>query len=463
MRAFCAPTPVRKGSRVGATYSVPLDQLTEQQVSDERERLTLQARCSFGAPPPPYTAWFVDNGQLHVPRFYGLERFGPAESDDRVLGEPIAARFGGELRDVQTRAIEAVTGRHLCAAGGGGALVCIPCGIGKTVLSVKLVTDLGRKTCVIVHKGVIRDQWKQTFERFCPGIRVGILQGKTWEVDDCDVVIAMVLTLARHEAPPERFDAFGCVVVDECHHLAAPVMNLAIRKFRARWVLGLTATKERPDGLTPLLHWTLGPEGFRAEREGGEKVRVSVALFPHGAREIKNREGKPMVATMTNALAVNPARNAFIGERIARMRAKGRVVMVLSDRLKQLALLRERIVALGVPPEDIGLFCGSTREAERAAQLAKPVVFCSYAMANEGVDKREADTIVMATPKGRVVQCIGRVQRPCDTKQPPLVLDVVDDASVFQHLRRKRQKLYAHEKYEVQVLAHDAADDAWFS
>ena len=42
----------RRGSRVGATYSLPLDALSAAERADEQARLTLQAKCSFGAPPP---------------------------------------------------------------------------------------------------------------------------------------------------------------------------------------------------------------------------------------------------------------------------------------------------------------------------------------------------------------------------------------------------------------------------
>ncbi len=83
-------------------------------------------------------------------------------------------------------------------------------------------------------------------------------------------------------------------------------------------------------------------------------------------------------------------------------------------------------------------------------------------MATEGVDKREADTCVLATPKARVIQCIGRVQRPCATKQSPLVVDVVDDAEPFANQRWSRQRLYAKERYQVQVLPAETNDDAWF-
>jgi superfamily II DNA or RNA helicase len=338
--------------------------------------------------------------------------------------------------------------------------------MGKTVLAVYLITQaLRRKACVLVHKTLIRDQWKSALETFCPGIRVGFVQGNTWEVEGCDVVIAMILTLAKRDVPLERLDCIGTVVCDECHHMAAPVMSRAMRKFRARYILGLTATKERPDGLTPLLHMTLGAEAFRAERLGGESVRVTMAFLPSCVSDIKTRDGKPLTSVMITKLAMNRRRNLFIAKRVGAMRRNGRIIMVLSDRIDQLTTLREMIAEEGVPPAEIGMLYGKTPDEERCVELAKEVALCSYGMANEGLDKREADTCVMASPKGRVVQCIGRVQRPCSTKKSPLVLDIVDDNRCFQSLRWTRQRTYAKEKYQVQIVevTPETDDSVWFT
>ena len=462
MRAFLAARPPRAGTRVGATYAIPLSSLTEHELEDEKKHLTLQARCTFGAPPPPFCAYRVAEGALHVPRFYGLARYGPAEADDRVDGEPIDMTFVGTPTAVQARATAAVLGRDFAEEGGvKGTIVVLPCGYGKTCWAIQQMARLKRKTCVIVHKGVLRDQWVGAIARFCaPGVRVGVLQGDTNDVDDCDVVIAMVLTLARREYA--NLDKVGLVVCDEAHHMAAPVMNLAMRHFRARHVIGLTATLERPDGLTPLLHHTLGPEGFRAERDS-EPVRVSVALFQGASREILTRDGKPITALMINALAKHAGRNAFLVRRVVALRRVGRVIMVLSDRIEQLKTLKA-MLATHLPEEELGLFVGATKEAQRAAELAKPIVLCSYAMANEGVDKVELDTCVFATPKGRVTQAIGRCQRPCPTKQAPLVLDVADDANVFTALRWTRQRYYSKERYAVQTLAAAGASEGeWWT
>lgn len=465
MRAFLArPTSARPGSVVGTTYSLPLSSVGEERVvEEEKRRLTLQARSSFGRPPPAFEAWSVtDDGILHVPRFYGLSRFGPAETDARVEGDPVSLRFVGTPTAHQARAAEVVFRSHLSERGDGGAIVCLPCGYGKTVWAVQVACRLGRKTCVFVHKSFLRDQWVEAFRTFCPEARVGFIQGKTWDVEDKDVVVAMVMTIAKRKFDPDLTDSFGLLLFDECHHLAAPVMNAATELFRARYVVGLTATKDRADGLTPLLHWSIGPEAFSVQRDD-EKVRVSVALYAGGTKEKLSRDGKPLVSVMVNCLAANRERNAFLGRRIAAMRAEGRVVIVLSDRISQLTFLRSFLDEVaGLPPDEIGFFTGSTKAADRPVQIAKPVLLCSYGMANEGLDKREADACVMATPKGNVVQCIGRIQRPCPTKGVPLVLDVADDdVPFFRTMRWKRQRLYAKEGYEVQVLPASSPEEAW--
>ena len=66
--------------------------------------------------------------------------------------------------------------------GGGGAITVLPCGFGKTVLAVATAARIGRKTAVLVHTSVLKTQWKHAFETFCPGVRVGYVQGppSTW-------------------------------------------------------------------------------------------------------------------------------------------------------------------------------------------------------------------------------------------------------------------------------------------
>ena len=114
------------------------------------------------------------------------------------------------------------------------------------------------------------------------------------------------------------------------------------------------------------------------------------------------------------------------------------------------------------PRSGWGCWSRSQNEAQRAVQLQRPVLLCSYNMADEGLDKKELDTLVMATPKSKVEQCIGRILRQCDTKQFPLVVDVADEGFYYGRLREARMNFYRRNKYETQIVDYDAPQDDWF-
>ena len=469
MDAFAQPIETIRGSRVGALYKIPISQISITFLENEKKSLTLKPKQIYGNGDKSFAVWKVENGFLYVPRFYGLQKFGPADFDDRVVGESLSnIEFIGALTNQQVNVCNRVLANAFGCDGTQGAIICLPCGMGKTVTAIFLmIKHFGRKSCVLVHKTLIMDQWIQAFSNFCPNLRIGIVQGSRCEIENKDVILCMVMTIAKRQPVDGFFDSVGTVCIDECHHVAAPVMNRAMQHFCAKHILGLTATKERPDGLTRLLHWSIGEEGFRTERNGGDRVRVSIALLKPLVSEILGRDGRPLFSQMLTNLATSIPRNRFIAKRIITLRRSGRTIIVLSDRIAQLKIL-EKFLREWISEEEIGIFHGSTRERDRPGQLARPIVLCSYGMANEGLDKREADTCVMASPKSRVVQCIGRIQRPCVTKKTPLVIDVADDMSLFISLRWKRQRLYKNEGYEIQVLnvnVEDTATDSerrWF-
>lgn len=467
MRAFLT-SKTRQGSHVGGMYGIPRASMSEQEVEDTKKTLTLQAKNTFGVPPPPLKAYEEDETTLYVPRFFGLQRFGAAEHDYRSDGKPIDLTFHGTLTELQERAKGAVIGGFMHSANAtNGSIVVLPCGKGKTVFAIKVISELKRKACVLVHKECLKDQWVERIQHFCPTARIGTIQGNTCDVEDKDIVIAMVLTMCKRTFPKELLDQFGTVFADEAHHYAAPVLNLALRCFNARHICGLTATKERVDGLTPLLDWSLGPEAFRAERDD-EPVKVSMCLYTNpNAKEISGRNGKPLVSIMVNHLARDPYRNKLLANRIATYYHSQRTIIVLSDRIDQIKALQLLLSrSHNIPEERIGEFTGPTHRRDRSEHLSRTIVLTTYQMANEGLDKKELDCLVMGTPKSNVVQCIGRIQRPNAEKKEPLVFDLVDTYSVFANMRWKRQALYRKEKYEIQTVGLEAAMDdgydGWF-
>ena len=129
-------------------------------------------------------------------------------------------------------------------------------------------------------------------------------------------------------------------------------------------------------------------------------------------REIKYRDGRISMPLMLNAIASDSVRNACIADHIVRCMAVGRHVIVLTDRLIQLNDLRDLLLSRNVSADRIGFYIGSSTGEERERGKICECILETYSMAKEGLDIPRLDTLVMATPKGDVIQASRwRVQR----------------------------------------------------
>jgi superfamily II DNA or RNA helicase len=105
-----------------------------------------------------------------------------------------------------------------------------------------------------------------------------------------------------------------------------------------------------------------------------------------------------------------------------------------------------------MPDARVGFYIGKMKERELAVtEDSCNIILGTYAMAAEGMDIPKLDTLILASPKGNVEQAIGRVQRkrPEDRLYEPLVIDIVDDFSVFSGQYKKRHTYYKKMKYDI--------------
>ena len=168
--------------------------------------------------PAPFPVYRESLLKLYVPRYFGMERYGSNIENKISPGHKIALKFAGELRDYQNVIVDkylkaATTKTANC---GGGGLLDVDPGKGKTVMALKIIERLSVKTLVIVHKSFLTNQWKERIEQFLPGARVGTIQGQVFDIDNKDIVIGMVQSLSMKEYPHNAFESFGLTVFDEC-------------------------------------------------------------------------------------------------------------------------------------------------------------------------------------------------------------------------------------------------------
>lgn len=510
------------GGAVGCTYAIPKSALGNRLGYFTRE-LTLVPIDAFSREPKALEAFHMDESHLYVPRFYGLSRWGAPLFDRTSAGLPMRVPFRGELSEVQRQCSRAfldrardpalpsvllgrdgAAGRQAAPKGAlasfvrqaptesetrppsegetrectgtfpRGGIVVLPCGYGKTVFALHTAAQLGRRTLVLVHKTFLIEQWRERAAQFLPGATLGILQQNKVQAD-ADVVVGMIQSIALREYPEEMLDTFGFVVIDEAHHMAAPVFSRAMRKISAKYVLALSATPERKDGMTELLHWSMGSFVFRVQREA-ESVDVRMLLYEplRPPRVVLNKEGRPNMALMLNALCKDERRNEMIAAKIDELaRGDGRKVIVMSDRVQQLesiaAVLKglEPIAGEETAEDDaqdddaprvlqVSFYIGRSTAQERMLAEQAAVIMTTYPMSREALDIPALDTLVMASPVGEIEQVVGRILRKHSDKQTPLVIDVVDDFSIFGRQKQKRHTFYTKSGYDVSqgLLAH---------
>jgi superfamily II DNA or RNA helicase len=58
----------------------------------------------------------------------------------------------------------------------GHGVLSLPCGYGKTTVSLAIACKLGYRTMIIVHKQFLADQWRERIQQFCPGATIGVVQ-----------------------------------------------------------------------------------------------------------------------------------------------------------------------------------------------------------------------------------------------------------------------------------------------
>lgn len=460
------------GAVVSNAYYMPLAAVSEAELKRHRQRLTMVPIDTFRkGGGEPFEVFTLTATHLMVPRFYGLEQFGPPRTDRSERGAALATAataFSGTLTMEQQRVVEATRLRFFGDAARvsergddaeaspypRGGLLVLPCGFGKTVTALYVAAVVVRRKClVLVHKQGLLEQWVERARQFVPHATVGVLQQDRLD-EDADILIGMIQTVAKRDVA-QRLKNRGLVIVDECHHIGAPVFGSALAKLRCAWCLGLSATPERKDGLTGFLFMSMGSIICRIERERETALVTSLLLDEkEGHREVLHGNGRPNYAAMVNKLTSNVERNALIASHVARVQRCGRCILVLSDRVSQLEALHSRLVGVeGVAAEAVGFYIGKSTPEERALCPERRILLSTYSMAREGMDQKHLTCLCLASPTSDLVQAVGRVQRESGrerTGPPPLIIDVCDPFSVFEHQARKRRRWYKAAGFTLQ-------------
>jgi superfamily II DNA or RNA helicase len=402
---------------------------------------------------PRYKVYKEVADALYLPKHFGIETYGPPTETTRdVETTPdIHWQFTGSMRPQQIPVVNSFlkpTPRD--------GIISLHTGGGKTVCALYIASQLKVPTLVIVHNSFLRDQWEERVKTFLPNARIGRIQADKCEIENKDIVIAMLQTLSMKEISIAQFKPLGLIIVDECHHIASEVFVQALPKVTSKHMLGLSATPSRKDGLMHVAHWFLGPLLYNSDTGSKEDKDIQVEVYeyknddPKFNEIIYNTQGVMFTTLMINKLTEEVGRTKWLAEILKDVleESHDRQVLVLTDRVQHtkdiLAALpdkiRERsaILSQGVPASKRAEFC-----------LSCSVLIATYAMCKEGFDVPTLNTLLMATPRPDIDQIVGRILRveKSARKTHPLILDVVDPQ--FRRQFQERNALYKKRSYHV--------------
>jgi superfamily II DNA or RNA helicase/very-short-patch-repair endonuclease len=384
-------------------------------------------------------------------------------SDQRFGGRAIDLSFTGELTPEQAKAGAAMLAHDF-------GVLSATTAFGKTVVGAWLMAQRGVNTLVLVHREQLMRQWVERLAQFLnlDTADIGRWGGGRKKLGG-RVDVALIQSVVRQGVVHDLVADYGHVMVDECHHLSAHSFELVVRRAKARFVTGLSATVTRKDGHHPIIWMQCGPVRHRVDARQQAAARPfthevvvrPTGFFPEGTPEADSRRE---FQRLCDAVMRSTTRNALIVAEVAEAVRTGRSPVVLTERTEHLDLLVAGVRAAGVP-HVIALRGGLGRKALAAVleQLKTVpagegrVLVATGRFLGEGFDDARLDTLFLTMPvswRGTIAQYAGRLHRLHAGKTVVQVHDYVDlDVPMLSRMFDKRCLGYEAVGYTILVPA----------
>jgi superfamily II DNA or RNA helicase len=451
-------------------YGILKSELDEYKLESIRKDLTMTPKVNFDIGTSKsksknntstteeitFNLYSENEKRIYIPRYYGLQKYGLPALCKLTSGKDIDIQFVGNIRDTQQEPID----NFLKAARDPlkmGGIISVPCGFGKTIMSLYIACQLKKKTIFVSHKDFLNQQFIETVKIFAPDAKIGIIKQSKVDVEGKDFIIASLQSLAMREYDSSIFDDIGFVIIDEVHHTGAQVFCKAFRNLNNPVILGLSATLNRKDGMRRVFEYYIGKSVYTLKNKEFCDVNVQVHKYFETHIDYSTVKlmwnGKENGAGMINNICSFIPRTEYIISVLINILKEEpeRRVLILSERRNQLKDFEKFIIEHNIANGSYGYYVGGMKQDDLAKSAEKQIILATYQLASEGFNVPSLNTIIFASPISDIQQSIGRILRevPEKRKYVPLCIDILDDFSIFKRKGVSRLKFYNSNKYKV--------------
>ena len=313
----------------------------------------------------------------------------------------------------------------------------------NTCMAIYMASKVKMKVIIITHRIVLIKQWKASLMKFCPGATVQVLTAKS-NKKDCDFYIMNAINVSKHES--DYYKDIGMVIVDEVHCIMAEGLSKCMTRLVPRYVLGLSATPYREDGLNILLDLYFGKRKiYRKLFRNHIAYKVQTSFVP--TVELA-ANGRVNWGVILNSQGEDRQRNEMI-IRIVKYFPK-RVFLILCKRVNQGKYLVQRLTEEG---EDVTSLIGKQQEYEQKSRI----LVGTSSKAGTGFDHPRLDAMIMASEvQAYWIQYLGRVLRTEEVV--PLIFDIVDKNPILEKHYKVRRSVYLEHGGRVKDFATSFPD-----
>lgn len=398
---------------------------------------------------------YIENGDyIGLPKYYGIEKLGEPKINklETYKYPKFDMKYTGKLRPNQEIIVNKVFDGFDEYRGG---LLIAGCGSGKTNMAIYIACKYKLKTLFIVHKTFLKNQIINRITSTSNIKKVGVIQQKKIETD-YPFVVGMVQSLSKIEYDDKLFRDFGMIIIDEVHHMGARNFSRVYQKMSAKYMLGISAERQRNDGMYKIINWYMGPILHAEEQKPNDMVVVKKFHYKTSNKQrveiITNKyTGDPDRSTMITNIVHIKRRNRFILKVIEELFDQGKNVLFLSGRLSQVNLFYKLLNCNEYCKNNVGKYIGGMSEEDLAVSATKQIILGTYSMAEEGLDIENLNVVILSTPKSAIKQSVGRILRKEIYEEHPIVIDIVDvDNSVLKKQSHPRDMYYKKQNYHIQ-------------
>ncbi|KPJ81268.1 MAG: hypothetical protein AMS17_19705 [Spirochaetes bacterium DG_61] len=377
--------------------------------------------------------------------------------DERHKGSKINISFSGKLSGKQEEAVTAILKHDI-------GVLSVPTAFGKTVVGAFLIAARKTNTLILVHRKQLLDQWRIRLAAFLdiePRLIGQFGAGKRKPTAIIDV--AMLQSLHHKGAVEDLVAEYGYVIVDECHHISAFTFENVLRKVKAKYITGLTATPIRKDGHHPIIFMQCGPIRYgqsprSAALQRGFEHKV-ILRYTNTVLSGISQQDDPRIHDVYKTILDDRIRTDMIIVDVKKVLENGKHPLILTERREHLNTLEEQLKELKCT---VVVLHGGIREKRRRESLqnladipeGQPwVILATGRYIGEGFDEPRLDTLFLTMPiswKGILQQYAGRLHRMYDNKEEVVIYDYVDtNIEMAKRMLSRRKKGYAALGYSI--------------